>query len=52
MTPVFQVFIILIGAVLAGINAGILWILSDLRKGLLRLDTRLNSHIENRTIHK
>lgn len=51
MSLAFQILIVILAAAIAGLNAIIVWILSDLKWGVRHLDSRLNAHIEDREIH-
>ena len=51
MTPLFQILMAVIGVLLAGLNTGILYILSDLRSWLRGLSDKVDRHVENHSIH-
>ena len=51
MSPLFQIIIAVIGAMLTGLSAGILYILSDLRHWIGGLSDRVDRHIEDHSIH-
>jgi len=51
MNIAIQVCLVIIGGLIVGLNAGVLWILSDLRNWLKTLDQRVSNHVENATIH-
>ena len=47
-----QVALVIVGALIAGFNGLILYVLSDLKGWLMRLNTRFDSHVSDRSIHK
>ena len=51
MNVAIQVCLVVIGGLIVGLNAGVLWILSDLRNWVKTLDQRVSTHVENATIH-
>jgi hypothetical protein len=51
MSVFFEVSVVIIGALLAGLNALIVYILSDLKGWLKSLNDKFDSHVTDKTLH-
>lgn len=51
MSLFFEVALVVLGALLAGLNACIVYILSDVKGWLKTLDDRFNSHVTDKALH-
>ncbi len=51
MTLPIQIAMVIIGALLTGLNGCIVFILSDLRRWLKDVDTKVATHLTDRNLH-
>lgn len=47
----FEILILIIGAMLAGLNGCIVFILSDFRNLVRKVSDKLDSHVTDKTLH-
>jgi hypothetical protein len=51
MSLFFEIALVVLGALLAGLNGCIVYILSDHKGWLKKLDERFNDHVADRNLH-